>query len=100
MKSELKGESEYSDSKLERKEHGAIVLDGIQVASTKMCPHCGAHYVSRKGSRIKRTFCFHCGEATCGRAECETCVPLEKWLETVERNWAKLNSSIGLTNGC
>lgn len=92
----LKAEAEYLDSIHEHKEHGAIVLDGVQVASTKMCPHCGAHYISRKGSGIKRTFCFRCGESTCGKQECEACIPLERWLETVERNWAKLNSSIGV----
>lgn len=75
----------YSDSRFERKAHGAFIVDGQEVANTLMCPHCGCHFVSRKGSGMRRTFCVRCMAVTCGKLECDPCKPFEKWLEQVEK---------------
>lgn len=76
---------DYADAQLERKQHGAILLDGKEVASTLRCPHCGGHFISRRGSGIKRGFCTRCKEITCGSPGCRSCKPLEKMLEEIER---------------
>ena len=62
-------------------EHGAVMIDGTQVASTSMCPHCGAHFKMVKGSGIRRTWCMRCMAVTCGKVECDACIPLEARLE-------------------
>lgn len=52
-----------------------------------MCPHCGAHFLSVRGSGHRRSYCGNCNAITCGKRECvERCVPLEKQLEEIERN--------------
>ena len=73
----------------ERAAHGALMLDGREVAHTLQCPHCGAHFVSVAGSGARRTFCLRCMAVTCGRPECDACVPLERKLEAMEgtRPW-------------
>ena len=69
------------------REHGGIIFDGKQVASTLQCPHCGGHFVSTPGSGKKRGFCFGCHGVTCGSDACEKrCLPTEKMLEEIERN--------------
>jgi len=62
---------DYSDAQHERKPHGLIFLNGKEVATTLMCPHCGMHFVSRKGSGIRRCYCMRCGEVTCGQRKCD-----------------------------
>lgn len=66
---------DYSDAKHERKPHGIIFVDGKEVATTLMCPHCSMHFVSRKGSGIRRFFCMKCMAVTCGQAKCDSCKP-------------------------
>lgn len=68
------------------REHGGILSDGIQVASTIMCCHCGAHFVSQRGSGIKRGYCLNCSAITCGKEPCMTCIPFEAQLEIMEGN--------------
>ena len=68
------------------REAGAILVDGVQVASTLQCCHCGGHFQVVKGSGRKRGFCLKCGSVTCGHADCDTCLPYEKWLDQVEKN--------------
>lgn len=51
---------DYSKAKFEHKPHGAIMLDGVEVAHTLQCPHCGQHFVSYPGSGALRGFCFKC----------------------------------------
>lgn len=63
------------------KEAGGIIIDGVQKGSTLQCPHCGCHFISVPGSGITRAFCFGCMAVTCGRNECNTCIPLEAQLE-------------------
>ena len=66
---------DYGDAKHERHAHGFVILNGKQVATTLQCPHCGAHFVSRKGSGHRRTFCMKCMAVTCGNRECDPCRP-------------------------
>lgn len=66
-------------------EHGNIIIDGNEVATTLRCPHCGGHFVSMRGSGARRTFCRKCMAVTCGRQECDECRPMEKQLEEIER---------------
>lgn len=66
---------DYSDAQHERKPHGIVIVNGQEVASTLQCPHCGAHFISRKGSGHRRTFCMRCMAVTCGKFECDPCRP-------------------------
>ncbi len=65
---------DYSDAQHEAKPHGIIFSNGIEVASTMQCCHCGAHYISRKGSGIRRGFCLRHMQVTCGKPECVECI--------------------------
>jgi len=66
------------------REDGAIIIDGIQTASTLCCVHCGAHWVPQPGSGTVRGFCRNCMGPVCG-PRCRECVPMGKWLDTIER---------------
>ena len=72
---------DYSDAKHERRPHGLIFVDGKEVATTLQCPHCAMHFVSRKGSGIRRFFCMRCGGVTCGKPKCDACHPFAEELE-------------------
>lgn len=60
---------DYSDAKHEKNPHGIIAVDGKEVASTLMCPHCGAHFVSRKGWNLK---CSRHNARVCENPVCRT----------------------------
>lgn len=64
---------EYGDAKHERHAHGIVFSNGREVATTLQCPHCGGHFVSRKGSGHRRTFCMKCSAVTCGSPTCDAC---------------------------
>jgi hypothetical protein len=68
-------DDQYKNAAHERKPHGIIIVNGQEVASTLQCPHCGGHFVSRKGSGIRRTFCLKCQAVTCGAFPCDPCKP-------------------------
>lgn len=72
---------DYSDAQHERKPHGVILVDGKEVASTLQCPHCGGHFISRKGSGHRRTFCLRCQAVTCGNLACDPCRPFAAELQ-------------------
>jgi hypothetical protein len=73
---------QYRDAQHERNPHGHIFINGQQVADTLQCPHCGGHFVSRKGSGHRRSFCMHCREVTCGAPRCTSeCTPFTMALE-------------------
>ena len=74
-------EDDYSDAKHERQPHGIIFVNGQEVATTLQCPHCAMHFVSRKGSGHRRTFCMRCMAVTCGKLQCDPCRPFVKELE-------------------
>lgn len=65
-------------------EHGAIIVDGVQVASTLCCPHCTRHFLSRPGSGARRMFCGKCMRVTCGDLGCDRCIPIEARLDFAE----------------
>ena len=74
------------------REAGALLIDGIQIASTYQCCHCGGHfetfpsrYLLKKEKPVNRGFCHNCMAVTCGHPGCDPCIPLEKRLEMMER---------------
>lgn len=75
---------DYSDAQHERKPHGIVIVDGKEVAVTLQCPHCAAHFVSRKGSGHRRTFCLKCMAVTCGNPVCDPCRPF-----AIETGWSQ-----------
>lgn len=77
---------EYADAQHESRPHGIILVNGKEVASTLQCPHCGGHFVSRKGSGHRRTFCFGCKAVTCGDPRCDPCRP---WVEGMQQNMGR-----------
>lgn len=78
----------FPGAKFERKPHGAIIIGGDEVAHTLQCPHCGGHFVSIRGSGARRCWCTHCSAVTCGRPECDVCMPWEKQMEAMEKQAA------------
>lgn len=75
---------EYQDAQHERQPHGLIFVNGKEVATTLQCPHCHGHFVSRKGSGHRRTFCMKCMAVTCGAAACDPCRPFVEGLERLQ----------------
>jgi len=80
-------------------EHGGIVVDGVQGASTLQCPHCGCHFETRPGSGRRRTFCLRCMGVTCGARDCDPCIPLEARLEHQEGRKTPYDDEIGRAQG-
>ena len=78
----------------DRREHGGMMLDGIQVATTLMCPHCGSHFESFPGSGRRRTYCLKCSAVTCGHKLCDPCIPLEARLDSVEGKKTRYDDEI------
>ena len=72
--------AQYKDAKHEAHPHGLIFVNGREVAATLQCPHCGGHFVSRKGSGHRRTFCLRCKAVTCGAHACDSCRP---WVDGI-----------------
>lgn len=75
---------DYSDAKHERHQHGAIFVNGKEVATTLQCPHCMAHFISRKGSGMRRTMCIKCMAVTCGNQACDPCRPFVEELGIIQ----------------
>ena len=67
------------------KPSGAIIVDGMHIADTLTCVHCGYTWIPIKGSGKIRGFCGKCHGVTCGRPECITCLPKEKRLDLYEK---------------
>ncbi len=71
---------------------GHILIDGIEVAMTLQCCHCGSHWVhyrshlviNSNGPKRTRGFCTKCMQVTCGRKECDPCIPFEQKLDMYE----------------
>lgn len=78
------------DVKFERKYDGVIIVDGMEIAHTMQCCHCNRHFVSVKGSGKIRGFCRNCMKITCGKPQCDICVPFEKKLEKYEAGKIKM----------
>ena len=69
----------------QRRANGAIIVDGVQVADTMQCCHCGGHFIPVRGSGTRRGFCLACGQVTCGLPGCDEHMPFEKKLDEYER---------------
>ena len=79
----ITGERKF-EPQFEAKTSGAIILDGQEVAHTKMCVHGGEQFISIRGSGIRRGWCLRCRGVTCGKAACDPCIPFEAKLDYVE----------------
>ncbi len=75
----------FGNTKYERNPSGAFIVDGVEMAHTLQCCHCGGHFVSIKGSGKTRGFCLNCMGVTCGKLECNSCIPFGKKLEIMEK---------------
>lgn len=70
-----------------RHEDGYIIItdpSGETVYQTQQCVHCGMHFPYIPGSGKTRGFCMSCMGITCGKPECDPCVPMEKAIEAME----------------
>lgn len=77
-----KGHTWYSQ------EGGTVEHDTLQ------CCHCGIHWEIKPGSGIRRGFCVPCGKVTCGREQCDACLPMEKFIDCVERGIDPRNAPV------
>ena len=75
----------FGDVKHEPHGHGAWIVDGIEVAATLQCPHCGGHFVSMRGSSAERLFCLAHMALTCGALACNTCRSWQLDFDEAER---------------
>lgn len=62
------------------KPSGGIIVDGVHVADTIQCAHCGKHWIPVKGSGKIRGFCTKCNAKHCGEPVCWECKPYKKRL--------------------
>jgi len=63
---------------------------------TKQCVHCGGHFQVVPGSGIKRGYCRNCMGVTCGKPECNTCLPFQKWMDLIEANDRRQRNPLGI----
>lgn len=66
------------------KSSGYFVISGAEKTvegETLCCCHCGKHWVRIIGSGNDRGFCLSCSKVTCGRKECDECIPFEARLD-------------------
>lgn len=69
----------------DRKATGFIYVDGVEVASTRRCVHCGKIFMMVRGSGTARGFCRGCMGLTCGDKACDECLAFEKRLDLYEK---------------
>lgn len=79
----------FGDTKYERKAKGYFVVDGVEMAATLQCCHCGGHFISIRGSKKVRGYCMSCCSITCGKKECDPCVPFQKKIDLFEKGLIK-----------
>lgn len=51
---------------------------------TLQCSHCQHTWILKKGSGRERGFCTKCMGYTCGKPECDECVPIEQRCSNIE----------------
>ena len=82
---------------MSRREAGIILISDpdavkmVQELSTRMCCHCGKHWIPQPGSGMIRGYCQNCNGDMCG-PDCAVhdyvpvgaCLPLEKYIEFLE----------------
>jgi len=83
------GGSQKFEAESVRKPSGAIILDGMHLADTLQCVHCGHVWIPVVGSGKVRGWCNSCGGVTCGSHQCHTCYPFEKRLDDYEEGKLK-----------
>ena len=81
-----------------RKPSGLLIITsdsgGEQHFETQQCCHCGSYWQFVPGSGRPHRWCMNCAGPTCSDPTCiETCIPEERMLETIEKNWERLNRS-------
>ena len=74
----------FADVEYDNNPSGYIIVDGVEVARTKQCCHCGMHFVSRKGSGVIRGYCFECERIICGAETCNIHIPVEARLDIID----------------
>jgi|SRR3972149_5074974 len=79
----------FVGAKYEHKASGYWIVDGVEVAATIQCCHCGMHYVSIRGSGKTRGFCMGCMRPTCGKKQCDPCLAFEKRVDLLEKGKIK-----------
>lgn len=55
-----------------------------EVGQMLQCLHCQHLWEVKPGSGIERGFCFRCNGPTCGKPECDRCLPWEMQCEIIE----------------
>lgn len=84
------GQKKFEAENAGKHASGAIIVDGMHVADTMQCVHCGHQWIPVKGSGKKRGFCLNCGGVTCGSHQCETkCESFEKKLDLYDKGKLK-----------
>lgn len=66
---------------------GVIFVDGVEVAQTCQCPHCGGHFIPVRGN--VRVFCRECMASLCDNPACLEHLHWERKLEIAEQAAAK-----------
>jgi hypothetical protein len=63
-----------------------IITDerGFREMDTRLCPHCGGHFIIVPGSGKWRNYCHACDQPTCDKVKCHTHDPFQKRLDLVE----------------
>lgn len=64
----------------QRRSSGGIIVDGVHVADTIQCVHCGMHWIPVKGSKKVRGYCSKCKGSHCGGIKCWECNPFKERL--------------------
>jgi hypothetical protein len=85
----IEGLKKFEAKSVSKQASGAIIVEGMHIADTLTCCHCGYTWIPIKGSGKIRGFCTGCQGVTCGRPECDPCVPLEKKMELYEKGKIK-----------
>ena len=57
----------------------------VLTVATLQCCHCGKHWIPRPGSGVERGYCYRCNGYVCGRDCNRDCVPVEQYLENLEK---------------
>jgi uncharacterized ferredoxin-like protein len=84
------GGSQKFEAESVRKPSGAIILDGMHLADTLQCEHCGYTWIPIMGSGKVRGWCNKCNGPTCGSKECHECLPMQKRIEQYEKGVIKI----------
>jgi hypothetical protein len=71
---------------LDKRAVGTILADGVEVARTMQCIHCGFHWIWQPGSGKSRPWCIHCQGFSCGKPECVRPMPHKSFKQKLEEH--------------